>query len=845
MQEKELRIALVCFGGISLAIYIHGVSKEFLKLARASKAFHTDPDPKHACRTTYIQSNDEITDVLDSELVYFDIIKDLAPELDLRVIIDTIAGASAGGMNGIFLGRALAHDLNYDHLKVHWLEEADVLNLVGDKKPPGRLDKMITKPLTRFFSKKFLGDSVLSEKVREKLPALLNIWNLKPPFDGRHMLGLIYRGLDLMGSVSHHSLMPRGHRLELFVTLTDYHGYRRTIQLNDPPFIHEKEHRHKLSFSYRSAKNNGGSNGGFSDFEDKDLPSLSFAARATACYPGAFPPAQLREVDRYLSDKDLSWSEQETFLRKNFREYYQAGLDPMKTSFLDGSILNNKPFDQAIDAIQGRPAYRKVNRRIVYIDPNPQKFIAQPTGAPPSLLNTLKGSLSDIPMNQPMQDALENIQTMNQKVRIIRTVVDSVKPSVEKLVREISSGRTDGVAEASEIGAWRQLATAQAVTEAGFTYEGYARLKIRKCLTRMTTLIGNICDAPPGSESRRRIYSILQYWAYRDEINIHDLHDHLEAQSKLEKNLVSRVRNFMKDRTKGKNTNGDIPAWICFLDSFDVDYQKRRLHFLIQELNTQYGHKENHSADLTRDLDHLKGRLYDIVEDVSDSRLEECMSTTTREKLHYIFLSMIALPVSDDPTDPDNHLHLSPHHSKLDTALAELAKDLNLDDIRHRTDALIADQNSQDWHGSVGHDMTISYLGFGFSDVITFSIMGAQSLGELNEVLVNRISPNDQSVLKKNPEDMPLKGTAMRSFGAFFNRADRENDYLWGRLNGAERIIDLLMAQARLENLDHKFDAVMLKKRAFLAILETEKDSLSSVPELFDDLKAIIMDLRS
>ncbi len=32
--QKELRIALVCFGGISLAVYMHGISKEILKLVR-------------------------------------------------------------------------------------------------------------------------------------------------------------------------------------------------------------------------------------------------------------------------------------------------------------------------------------------------------------------------------------------------------------------------------------------------------------------------------------------------------------------------------------------------------------------------------------------------------------------------------------------------------------------------------------------------------------------------------------------------------------------------------------------------------------------------------------------
>lgn len=40
MREKELRIALVCFGGVSLAIYMHGISKEILKLLRASSRLH-------------------------------------------------------------------------------------------------------------------------------------------------------------------------------------------------------------------------------------------------------------------------------------------------------------------------------------------------------------------------------------------------------------------------------------------------------------------------------------------------------------------------------------------------------------------------------------------------------------------------------------------------------------------------------------------------------------------------------------------------------------------------------------------------------------------------------------
>ena len=53
MREKELRIALVCFGGISLAVYMHGISKEVLKLVRASAALHDIDDREARSRAIF------------------------------------------------------------------------------------------------------------------------------------------------------------------------------------------------------------------------------------------------------------------------------------------------------------------------------------------------------------------------------------------------------------------------------------------------------------------------------------------------------------------------------------------------------------------------------------------------------------------------------------------------------------------------------------------------------------------------------------------------------------------------------------------------------------------------
>ena len=53
MRQKELRIALVCYGGISLAVYMHGVTKELWKLARASRSFHADSRASPGSQVVY------------------------------------------------------------------------------------------------------------------------------------------------------------------------------------------------------------------------------------------------------------------------------------------------------------------------------------------------------------------------------------------------------------------------------------------------------------------------------------------------------------------------------------------------------------------------------------------------------------------------------------------------------------------------------------------------------------------------------------------------------------------------------------------------------------------------
>ena len=88
MREKELRLALVLFGGVSLAIYQHGINREVLNLVRASRAYHDAPDGaakqdpgRDYARATGVERVDD--DALTAT-VYFDLLKRLGRTIDLR-----------------------------------------------------------------------------------------------------------------------------------------------------------------------------------------------------------------------------------------------------------------------------------------------------------------------------------------------------------------------------------------------------------------------------------------------------------------------------------------------------------------------------------------------------------------------------------------------------------------------------------------------------------------------------------------------------------------------------------------------------------------------------------------
>src|SRR3546814_14299217 len=93
--------------------------------------------------------------------------------------------------------------------------------------------------------------------------------------------------------------------------------------------------------------------------------------------------------------------------------------------------------------------------------------------------------------------------------------------------------------------------------------------------------------------------------------------------------------------------------------------------------------------------------------------------------------------------------------------------------------------------------LLFAYLGFPFYDIATLPLLRGAGLDEFDPIKVARIAPDDAVTLRSGGADATLRGIQFNSFGAFFSRAYRENDYLWGRLHGAERLIDILVSIRR------------------------------------------------
>ena len=777
MKERELRLALVCYGGISLAIYMHGITKEVWHLARASRAFH-----------------DGIPSPDGSETVYRRLLADMEAEggVRLRILPDIIAGASAGGINGIFLAQAIETGQSLEPLTALWLDNADVDSLLDpDARPARAMTKFWATPLVWMAARR-PGDAVertvapdTREEVRMKLSRFIRSRWFEPPFGGEIFSTMLIDALDAMAASERGPpLLPDGHPLDLFVTVTDFEGHPQSLTLNSPLQVVETEHRLSIGFRARGR----GQDGQPRAFADP--AELVFAARATASFPGAFPPFTVRELDRVLKRRHRHWPTRDRFLARALPRHAARGTAE-DAVLIDGSVLANAPFAQAIGALRNRPSRREVDRRFVYIDPKPGHRSIRlnkqgeqedaPTGADaplPGFFRTIFGALSDIPREQPIRDNLEAIDRHSTRIRRMRRILDALRPGIEAEVESAIGGMffLDRPTPA-RLSAWRAKAQARAAGSAGFAFPAYGHLKLSGIVESLSDLLFRLSGetSPMLRESYRQAI-----WA--------------------------QVRADGADQLSEKD--GSAAAPVTFFRTHDLAFRIRRLRFLARRLAETLesdGSGEDSGAQDMHDAIYTALALYAACED---------------SEFHGAGVADAAREV---PTDAA-------------VAMAAIARERGLQARDDAADRLLADAFAA-LPKAGRRTMLLAYLGFPFYDIATLPLLQGDSADEYDPVKVDRISPEDCSAIRAGGAEATLKGIEFNNFGAFFSRVYRENDYLWGRLHGVERLLDIVISAMPAATRLSPDRIAAYRRAAFLAILDEEESRLTHVADLIASLR--------
>jgi patatin-related protein len=770
---KELRLALVCYGGSSLAIYMHGITKEIHRLVKASALLDALPAKGSGSA---------------SEDVYRELLAELAerhPEhLRTRVVVDVVAGTSAGGINGVYLAKALAHNRSQDSLRDLWFERGDIDELLN---APRRLPRVL----------------------RFAWVALGALW--RSPLRGDEMARWLFdalAGMDEAGSTpaTVTTLMPHGHDLELFVTVTDFYGYDRQVPIERPPLVHEARHRHVLGFGYEEGLQD--------DFSEHGNGALAFAARTTSCFPGVFPPVSLARFARYLAARNADLSGLE---RQLFRSYELAGAIPGDTWFVDGGVLDNKPFGHAIEAIRRRPAGREVDRRLLYLEPSPglsgraAQALPAPLPAPgapkpaeahpaPGTVSALLGAVSGLPRAEPILDDLLEVAALNERVQRIADIVETSFERIGRLVEETTGDELDVPPDPASprLGEWAQALHRAAVERAGFGYATYIRLKISGVVDRYADAVATACEFPADSNHAMLVRAVLRCWAE-------------------EAGLFDRRAEPSQEQTE-------------FLRSFDLGYGERRLRFVIAGLIGWYDRVSEPGYPSRAELDLGKAILYRSIE-----TLEASMSGRDfdPELAGSIRRSFTDAALADFLRDHglDGQLFVGEHRVALDRVAATLRDSLERR-LSGFTPALYRDlyELTRSWDPARRRDLLVRYLGFPFWDVLLYPVQALSDVGEQDQVEVVRMSPADARLLRARPGERKVKGVALHHFGAFFSRPDRENDYLWGRLDAAEHLVRILVGDE-----GPAFES--WSRRAFAAILDEEDVAVPHVRPLVDHLR--------
>lgn len=876
--EQEMRFAIVMYGGVSLAIYINGVAQELLRLVRATAPSQPTSDaPRSALLGAHALKGTEKVYRKLGQLVRREAAglrsatADEGPEADdpirTRFVVDVISGSSAGGINGIFLAKALAlaSKDGIDPLRALWVDEGDIGLLVNDPKSYDDLPGLSPGAPASVLNSRRL------------------YWLALAALDRMKAEGSETRGVARSCLVD---------ELDLWVTTTDIRGLVLPINLFDR-IVYEKRHRHVLHFVYGSDHGTGAER---NDFLSTFDPMLAFAARATSAFPFAFEPMTLDDIDEPLRTDHFSAYRGRGARCEDWKGYFRDYVDARRPvlageqrseadtyrseSFGDGGYLDNKPFSWATKTLGHRRADLPVDRRLIYIEPDPSgpparleraevggRHVDVPAAwSPPRekvdpLANVL-AALTGLPRSEAIRDDLEQLIARNREIARIRdltTIVD----------RSASANGSDPETSSAwfrpiPTDEWLRTSARQLYRMRGPQYAAYHRLKVNAVLDDIAEYASVLTGLDSTSDFSSGMRCLVQAW--------------------------------FENRYSEDAAGPDALTQTRFLFDFDVRFRLRRLRYLNQRCE-----------ELLR-LDEEALRFYTecrqpvastapVLEDRERAEYEFVLreAKVWLNELHVRlrwFVRSLRAPTRNNPLlealqplrglvgGPDLLGLVSGSQAKdewarragdlierkpavaaalddLADAVAEtfgdalransqLVRQLTSGELPDLLDTVTARGVQAERAAFILQPLAHVCLNYELYDSVRFPFTYGIA-DEENLVEIIRVSPQDARSLidetgpgdgtRRGDEPNPgktrrkLAGVELHHFGGFFERHWRKNDLIWGRLDAAERLIETILPPSDLRT--------ELLEEAQREIIKEEFETETNAPiraELVDQL---------
>jgi predicted acylesterase/phospholipase RssA len=644
---------------------------------------------------------------------------------DSEINLDILSGSSAGGINGILLAYSLCNGKDFTRSADLWRNAADIRRLV---RPPSNTD----------------------EAVRSVLDS-----------EGYYQTELenAFRKLDSLPAIAEAPSPLK--ELDLFITGTDIDG-RTYKRVDDAGHVIEaKDYRCVFQLKYRHGRK--------SNFDSAGNPAvitaLSKLARITSCFPGAFAPV-------FVSHSESKGKDSARMSANELLQYW--GALPRAAYMIDGGVIDNKPFTHTIREIFFRTTERKVDRKLYYVEPDPERFPEHDGDYIPDVPNFLKpivNSLVTIPGYESITDDLKLLSERNEKIREYKRVLKDVSASCESL-----NGVSLGV------------------------------------------------ESPPNlGEPQKSIYERVRYASISDRA----------LQGVFKKATFENSPKLAAQRTQLVDEfDGRISGTTGILRDFDILFRLRRVFHLIYYLyDLLYGASRQRAPKERRQqyvelLKRLNAQLelfnvlnsaMETLVDQADYGWDEQRQIDPSEVWNRVSASLQQLLRADGLTP---HLENLNELNRVLRLRTEQSKTLfigvpNFRSILIEADNLLTERLEQ----SIDKDDPVfqQYLHFNEIDGHVFPIEWVSGLREKDVIEVFRVSPVDaRRGFSDRDAGSKTAGDSLGHFSAFFKRTWRANDIMWGRLDAVCELTETLLTKQTIFDAMGDADARLRARNALL-----------------------------